>query len=255
MVYLEQVFFANFLANLLLLFVCGRLCQRSASWKRYCLSSALLAVAGCLPLLLPMAGFRPVYGAVSIAAAAALGWRWVNCRLWLKLCCALLGCTCIAGGIAFAAASYTQNIPAFPLAPYVTALLAIFLCAALTFAVFARLRMRSAAQICRLRICVGQYTVVIDALVDTGNHLCEPVSGLPVVLLGQHYRYLLNTCPVRSVYTATAAGMRPLPCTAAKSAAINCGYGWQSIVPPCIAISENKSFAGHDALLPAYILC
>ena len=177
-IYIDQLFIENVLVLALLLKVCGKIMDIEISWKRIWLTSGMGAAALCAVIF-----FRPESGlvrdiaaaGVPILSAVVVGMRIRDRKTVWKCIVFLLMATAFFGGI-------FQIIFSIWEPP-------VLLAAALTYAVIDILMGRW-----RQRMALGEYRAEITledqgsrwkltGLIDTGNHLTEPLTGRPVSIL------------------------------------------------------------------------
>lgn len=211
-VYVDEVFVENLVMDFLLLYTAARLCKIAARPYRLGFAAALGALYA-LCLFFPVA--RPLVGAggkllmsllMVVAAYAPLSVR----RLGLSLAAfymAAVGCVGGALVLAYLLAPATAGnglwdvdvVLAGRLAPAMAAVAPVLW----FFAGVARRRKDQYASSGRLRLVIhldGQ-TVGVDALVDTGNSLADPVTGHPVVVVeSESLRPLLPESLTRALF-------------------------------------------------------
>ncbi len=177
-IYIDQLFVENILIFVLLLKVCGKLMNITMSWKRIWLTSGIGAAALCAVIF-----FRPEKGwmrdimaaLVPIVLTAMLGLGIRGWRMVLRSFFFLLIATALFAGI-FQIIFFIWEPP-------------VLLAAALTYTVIdiliGRQRQRMALEEYRAEITLedqgGRWK--LTGLIDTGNHLTEPLTGRPVSIL------------------------------------------------------------------------
>ena len=180
-IYLDSLFLLNFVIDYLLLSCSAAVCGLSVKRLRY-LAGALLGAGYAVAAFLPGCGFlsSPVMKLVSalLMALAAYGGEksLLRCALvFLSVSAAFAGflyCITLAGGY-----------PAFDMR---TLLLAFALCYLLLSLLFGHRLRRSDRRKVEVRLALGGRTVRFMALIDTGNELRDPISGVPVMLVCPH---------------------------------------------------------------------
>ena len=180
-IYLDSLFLLNLVIDYLLLSCSATVCGLCVRRLRY-LAGALLGAGYAVAAVLPGCGFlsSPVMKLVSalLMALAAYGGEksLLRCALvFLSVSAAFAGflyCITLAGGY-----------PAFDLR---TLLLAFAFCYLLLSFLFGRRVRRNDRQRVEVTLTLGGKSVRFLALVDTGNELRDPISGVPVLLVCPH---------------------------------------------------------------------
>lgn len=186
-VYLDSVFTLNAVMDYLLLICTARLAGRPLRRGRYLLA-ALLGGAYAAAVFLPGLSFlarTPVKLAAGILLAlAAFGGEEKLVRLTLlffALSCALAGCVLglglLSGGVPMAGGIFYTDVDARVLLIAAAAAYAV-----MTVVFRAAAKHGVEGQLLRVRVCLKGQVVTMTALHDTGNALCDPVSGAPVLV-------------------------------------------------------------------------
>ncbi len=256
---LENFLLLNACMDAALLCVALRWCARPLRIWRIALASllgAVYAAAACLPRLASLRSLPVALIASALMLCVAARWhRWLHLLRAVALLCAV---TFLMGGTVFALA---QALGGLPLIAPLGAVLAVALGAA------ARRGMRRARQVrlAQIRLRYGDADAEVEGLVDTGNLLTEPFSGLPVVIVPQALlRSLLpegcdptrlETLPpgFRLVCAATTGGTRMLMCFRPSSMEVRCQGVWQP-VRAMVAIGLHAMPEGALALIPAALV-
>jgi sigma-E processing peptidase SpoIIGA len=135
-----------------------------------------------------------------------------------------------------------------------------------------RLKGRSGSRVATLGVTSGEKTVEFSAYRDSGNLLREPISGLPVIILGSKNMEKILPEGLRSVFfsekdsdrislsDASRVRIIPIMPVGTGGARILFGYVPDRItldgkeVRACIALDKgNASFGGCEALLPSVL--
>lgn len=192
-IYIDVLVCVNLLVDYFLLYAAAQLTGRRISRVRLCLGAMLGGAASCQLLLPPLPRLLNALSAAAVAGLMTLA-AFGRSRLtvFLRTAGALLAVTLCWGGLmtalwAFAAprglvvnngAVYIDIPPA-----------ALVVCTAACYAVVSLLsryvRSRSLARArcgCTVVITAGERSTAVPALLDTGNLLCEPFSGTPVIV-------------------------------------------------------------------------
>ena len=180
-IYLDSLFLLNLVIDYLLLSCSAMVCGLRAKRLRY-LAGALIGAAYALAAVLPGCGFlsSPIMKAASalFMALAAYGGEknLVRCALVFLTVSAAFGgfiyCISLAGAY-----------PAFDMR---TLLLAFALCYLILSVLFGWRTHRSDRQRVSVTLSLGGKSASFMALLDTGNELRDPISGLPVMLACPH---------------------------------------------------------------------
>ena len=179
------------LTDYFLLRSAGRLAGRIGSRGRLCVA-AVIGAAGSLVILLPPFGFaaRMAYAAASAALMTFAGFGYDCRQIFLKTCgCLLLVTLCYGGAMScvwltLAPRGLIVNngavyIDLDPVALVISAMVFYALSMLLSRRMRTRTFERSA---CRLVVTRGGVSAELNAMLDTGNLLREPFSGLPVIV-------------------------------------------------------------------------
>ena len=183
--YIDSLFFLNFMMNLYLLLLVDRSTLRMASLGRLVAGAALGAVCALLPF---MWGGR---AACKLAVGAALGagsmlcitFRVRSLRMFLKLLERLtIYSFGMGGGMLFLIRLLPKLRKAFTSVPGILGMGALF------FLLFGCLRSAPYAEghsLCRAVLGRNGRELAVRALIDSGNSLFEPISGKPVCVVGR----------------------------------------------------------------------
>lgn len=180
--YVDSLFFMNFIMNLYLLILVDRSVLRStALWR-----AALGAAAGAAGFLVPFLGIGPP--ALRLALGILLGTVGMLCitfrirslRMFLKLLERLaIYSFSMGGGLLF----LVKRFPAAREA--MTGILGALGTGGLVFLLLGRFRygVSMGDSLCRATLYQDGEKAEVEALVDSGNSLVEPISGKPVCVL------------------------------------------------------------------------
>lgn len=195
-VYIDILLSVNLMIDYCLVRAAARLAGRVCSRVRICLASIVGAACSLVVLLPPQTVWVKVLitvfsaGMMTLAATGA-----VNVGAFIKMCSCLILVTLCYGGIMSCIWLFiaprgliVNNGAVYADIDPVT----LIVCAAVFYSVSAlysrtvrkRTFERSA---CRIRITRNGMSKVIDGIFDTGNLLCEPFSGLPVIIAERRY--------------------------------------------------------------------
>lgn len=188
--YIDVLMLVNFSWNLLILKLLKKIMKLPGSWLRLILSSltgTLWTLATvCFPVL-PMAVERAVTVFLVSLVMVAMAYRPGTCRLLVRELLGFYLAAATVGGISYGLSlSIGRNFLMFP----VTALGALLLWEVV---LEHRVRNRNLYQVI---LHSREKSIEVTALLDTGNHLREPVTGRPVhILTEQAARSLCGELP------------------------------------------------------------
>ena len=256
MLSIEAFVITNFAMNLLVLSVSARRVGH-VCWRRVLAAAgfgtvyAAFAYAG-LPAL---RGFAAQSACLLIMAVILFAGRGRG-RRWMRgVICIAVGCV-FAGGVMTLLAGRMK-----PGSPLMTGVgwSVVAVCAFLSDG-FGRNRIMDTTV--QLRIATRMGSAEIEALVDTGNRLHEPLSGLPVIIVGRrHLTGLLDdSCLVRPggrlppgfriVRYGVLGGNGEMCCFRPESVCIWRRGGWSEAPDVWIAVCMDEIPSGVQALMP-----
>jgi len=181
--YIDSLFFINFIMNLCLLALVDRNTFQSAGLMRIMAGAAL----GALCFFIPFVSRLPI--PLKLAMGAGGGAAGMICvafpvrslRMFLKLLEKLLIYSFGLGGTVL---FVIQRFPSARNA--LTSMFGVLGAGVFGYLLFCRLKTRAGAEsLCRARLSRKDVRITVDALVDSGNSLIEPISGKPVCIVGQ----------------------------------------------------------------------
>ena len=177
--YVDSLFFLNFIMNLYLLILVNRSTFRTATPGRIAAGAALGAAGFLLPFLGGSLGMG-VAAAGTIAGAAGMlfaAFPVRSLRMFLKLLEKLLVYSfCMGGALLF----LIRTFPGFRAA--LTGVCGILGAGGILCLFLSRIcrRRRQEDSVCRATLIRGDKRAAVNALIDSGNSLTEPFSGSPV---------------------------------------------------------------------------
>jgi sigma-E processing peptidase SpoIIGA len=248
--YIELFLADNTLMNLLILRLACALCARPARLMRTLLTSFAGAVYAALSVSsLPVLSFLPFR--IMLGFLMAFGMPFSDFREYAKNAASLFASAFITGGAIFALSFLIDNgtgAGAFPL-PLRTALLGA--AAAFFFVPAARnwvRKRRLDSNVFKLRLTHGKIQKVYTAILDTGNMLSDPLTGLGAVIL---FDPELKPYAVRPIPCGTVGGSMTLPAFVPEKLEIFM-KSWRGIPAVCAVSSER--FKDADALIGKSVL-
>ncbi len=183
-IYIDSIFLINFILNLFLLTLTARTLNRTATRFRLIGGSAAGALGYCIILWLPLPysgkiliGLIPVSIGMCGITFRSRGYRNVLRETGYLFVYAFL----LGGAMVFLLNRFTFLGRAGGKAAGIMGV--GYVCFALTDFFLRKHRERKADPFCRVVIPCGEEEVCVNALIDTGNGLREPVTGKPVSIL------------------------------------------------------------------------
>ncbi len=183
---------ANFVCDYLLLWATAAVTLAKTNWRRLC-AGAAIGTAHFLLLYLASLNIIPYYGLLrfipTILAVTLLmlvtAFYPVSLRRLAKLALHFAGIGFGSGGIGLAAA-YLLGTPAEPntFLGLLTAIAGVLIIAELGWGVVQTSMIRRIYQL-PISIYFGDEVIRVVGLLDTGNHLTDPLTGAPVIVLEQ----------------------------------------------------------------------
>ncbi len=254
-VYLEPVFAVNAVMDLLVLTIAGRLSGQRARLPRYLGAAALgglYAAAALLPFCRVLEGVLPK--ALLSVLMALVAWRLKGWLTLLKGWASIVGVTAVGGGVALAAEVLLDTgSPAGTVRlSHNALLLALFGAGAMVaFSTSAMRRRGGIGQRLAVRVWVGGKRLELDGLLDTGNLLREPLSGLPVMLLDRKLGPRISGSDAVEVPFGTAGqGVTTVRAVPAEHVEVLLRGRWRNAGDMYLAASGSAFAGGVEALLP-----
>lgn len=192
-VYIDVLFATNLVVNYLLLLATGRLAGRPASKWRLLMASGLGAVYASSALVVPLKSAFSLPARLAFGLfMVALSFPGLRIQPFVTLAVSFYLCSAIAAGTAMALEWYGTGV--LMASPQLSGdgavvhwwIVALSLAVLSVFPVIARaggFRPGRKLPLMGLELEIGGRRLGLTGLVDTGNNLRDPVSGLPVVVV------------------------------------------------------------------------
>lgn len=188
-VYAEQVLLDNFLADFALLWCTKRLLHSNAPVWRMLLAAVLGAFTALLAPLLSAGAF--FYQTAVLLVICFIAYWQANAKSFFRHTLYFLILSFIAAGLAIIISVFASGLSPSPISFYTSGTVArsvivcIFCMLAAGYklpALISKLNIEKNMQV-TVNITTAKGSKSINALVDTGHNLTEPLTGLPVIIL------------------------------------------------------------------------
>ena len=179
-IYIDSLIILNLGMNLYLLELTNCILHHTATWKRVIFGAASGSLLSVIPLLLPLdimiAGF--VSFILAIVGMVLITFRVSDISAYIHLIEVLMVMTIVLGSV------IQYVLRRFPQSAGLS-LEGILLIGGICFLVIRHQLWRKREVKCECKVTLGndKTRIKVNALVDTGNSLIEPISGLPVAVL------------------------------------------------------------------------
>lgn len=203
-IYADVMFLINFTSSYLMLMLTGRIIRSKPKAKRLIFASALGGILSVLCFFSERFGIIIKISGSVILVLAAFGKRYIVIRsiIFLTLSSLVLAAFMLISSVFRSETVILKNGTAYfdiPLLMFVTVLVSAY---ALILIISEIIKRRKMLKIHTLKITLGDKSVCVRALLDSGNTLKEPVSGKSVIIAewqsieplfdGMDYNRLLN---------------------------------------------------------------
>lgn len=183
-IYIDSLFLINFAMNFWVLLLVDNSLHRTATRCRLLLGAVVGGLGYCLMFLLPIpyAIGKLLFGAVGVNSAMLfIVFRPHTFQVFWKLIERLTLCTFLFGGAFFLLINHVQVFR-----KNLLSLTGILLCGGLLWMFLSHKGKKKKDRICRVEI-FGEAgrKITVQAIVDSGNSLREPISGKPVSVLDE----------------------------------------------------------------------
>lgn len=185
-VYLDELFFNNFLIDFVIL-LASSVCIRKKSWLRICLGALFGAIYGCAAFFIEQISWIGLK-IVSAFIMIYITFGWCSMHEFLKrlavfgitvfISCGVMSILLYSGGISL----ISKNGIAYMGISYIKWLFGAAVCYPVVVWMFKMFRRKNDRKTYRIKIKLFEKEIQTEALMDTGNCLHDPIKGRPVVL-------------------------------------------------------------------------
>lgn len=196
--YIDSVFILQFLTNLYLLSLAGQMMRRTATRRRIWLGAAVGAGMSCLSLVIPVfaVGVRLLFFAVPVSMCMmCLTYRIYGVRSLFRASFIMASAGFFLGGVMIWILNRLRFIMKGRGGLFLTLAVGMtsYLILRILLSRFMKKREESLRTVSFYVPALGQ-KIRIRALVDTGNHLTDPISGAPVSVISKKAARCLASC-------------------------------------------------------------
>ena len=204
--YIDSVFILQMITDLYLLSLAGQLLRRTATRRKKWLGAVVGAGMSCLFLMMPVStvGGRLLLGALPVSMCMiCLTYRIYGIRSLLRASLAMAAAGFFFGSAMIWILNRLRFIMKGKGSPFLslTAATLAYVVLRLLIGRLMRRRADTLRTVCLYASSPGQ-EIRVQALVDTGNHLTDPISGAPVSLISRRIARCLAPCLVEEKYHA-----------------------------------------------------
>lgn len=183
-IYIDSLFLINFIINYFLLLASAKVCGRPLKRLRFALGAAFGGLYSVL-VVLPGLGFLAEAPIKLVAGVFMVLIAFGGDRRFLRSCVVFFAISAAFGGAVYAA-SMLGGLPRgeglyVPVSLKVL-VLSFAVCYVAVSLVFSRAAKRAEHQVLSVDLTFAGRSATLHALRDTGNELCDPVSGKPVMV-------------------------------------------------------------------------
>lgn len=189
--YIDVFFLENFMMDSILLFLIRRILKTGRSYGRIILGAAAGSLLTCLVIAAPV---PPVvrlvlYHTIVNSIMLVIGGAGRSAAQFLRAFLLLYACSVILGGIMQVFVPYMRYVSLFYAVAVVSAYLFLKMWKLLTGL------NRRAETVVEVTVYLKSGKFKTPALLDTGNRLCDPVTGDPVNIIDPGFAPDLTKCP------------------------------------------------------------
>lgn len=185
--YMDTLFLLNFVMNLYLLMMVNITVRRTATRLRLIGGALTGAFIYCLGAVLPhVPPWLKLTAGTAFAGALMikLTFHPVSLKAYMKLLEILMGYSFLMGGVLLFLMRYIKGLAEKTVGA--AGILGIGGLIYLAVTYIAERRRKEKKEFCKVTLIQGEQKVTVEALIDTGNGLTEPVSGKPVSVVDQN---------------------------------------------------------------------
>ena len=204
--YIDSVFILQMTTNLYLLSLAGQIMRRTATRRRIWLGAAVGAGLSCLSLMLPVftVGGRLLLGSMPVSMCMmCLTYKIHGMRSLFRASLFMAAAGFFLGGVMIWILNRLRTVVRGSGGLFLTLSAGALSYLVLRVVLWGLMRRRE-DHLRTVRIYVpslGQ-EIRVKALVDTGNHLSDPVSGMPVSVISERIAHCMASCLSREKYHA-----------------------------------------------------
>lgn len=242
--YIDSVFILQLATNLYLLSLAGQIMRRTATRRRIWLGAAVGAGMSCLGLALPVftVGVRLFLSAVPVSMCMmCLTYRIYGVRRLFKASLVMASAGFFLGGVMIWILNRLRFVLRGNGGLFLTLTTGALSYLILRFLLMRLMRKREEnLRTVRFYVPALRQEVRVRALVDTGNHLTDPISGAPVSIISRKTARCLESCLLQDKFHAIPFR------SVGKDRGILCAYEL-----PEIAIEEAGYMLKRDHVIVA----
>ncbi|MCM1261928.1 MAG: sigma-E processing peptidase SpoIIGA [Butyrivibrio sp.] len=202
--YIDSVFFIQLVMNMYLLSITGRVLKCTATHGRIFLSALLGAGLICMIILIPAANLRIrlVIGVIPVSMVMiTAAFKLRSLRLVVKSSMVMAVCALFFGSVVLWLSRQTTLSVRLRYGIRSFAFFGFFAYGFIRFLI-SKLHADKSESLKAVRITTGDGDIRMTALLDTGNHLSEPISGAPVCIVSEGAAKMLGGCFLPQKYHA-----------------------------------------------------
>lgn len=204
--YIDSVFILQFMTDLYLLSLAGRFLRCTATHGRRCLGAVLGAVLSCLAIMVPVGsvGGRMIISALPVSMCMMCCTYRMHCmKKLIHSSLVMAGCGFFLGSVMIWILNRLRVIlkgRGSLILTIVIGCLAYRIMAAVFDVVLSR--RQNSLRIVRFYVPALSQEIKVSALVDTGDHLVDPMNGAPVSVISHKIARCMASCFIPEKYHA-----------------------------------------------------
>lgn len=176
-IYIDVLFFINFVSDFLLLILCDM------SFKKRLLKKLVASIIGslyaCLFVLnIPKVIYSPIAKMLVLGIMCYISFYPCSIKVFFEKCTLFLVVSMLFCGVIYAGPLLLNSTDI----PWIFLVFTAFFVTKLTFT---KIKNKLYSKKCKLKIYYNNSFVTIHAMIDTGNVLKEPISGMPVLVIDE----------------------------------------------------------------------